>query len=50
MLVVRRNLGWVARTIYIVVGLGLVALVFVGPKTWWGWLGLAVVAEGFVGY
>jgi hypothetical protein len=32
------------------IGLGLVALVFVGPKVWWGWFGLLVVASGFFGY
>ena len=46
----RRNLGWVDRTIRLAIGLGLVALVFVGPETWWGWLGLLVAASGFFGY
>ncbi|MEE8448130.1 MAG: DUF2892 domain-containing protein [Thermodesulfobacteriota bacterium] len=50
MLALRRNLGRVDRTIRVVIGFGLIALVFVGPKVWWGWLGLLLVASGFFGY
>jgi hypothetical protein len=40
------NVGGVDRIVRIVVGLALIALVFVGPKTPWGWLGLLPLATG----
>lgn len=38
------------RALRLMVGLVLVALVFVGPKTPWGWLGLIPIATGIVGF
>jgi phosphatidylglycerophosphate synthase len=38
------------RVVRVVVGLIMIALVFWGPQTAWGWLGLILVATGFVGY
>ena len=35
-----RNVGSVDKIIRVVIGLVLIALVFVGPKTPWGWIGL----------
>ena len=35
-----RNVGNLDKVVRIVVGLALIALVFVGPKTAWGWIGL----------
>lgn len=35
-----RNVGTADKIIRVVVGLGLIALVFVGPKTPWGWIGI----------
>ena len=40
------NVGGVDRIVRIVAGLALIALVFVGPKTPWGWLGLIPLATG----
>ena len=34
------NVGGVDRILRLVVGLGLISLVFVGPQTPWGWIGL----------
>jgi len=34
------NVGRFDRILRAVVGLGLISLVFVGPQTAWGWLGL----------
>jgi hypothetical protein len=36
----KKNMGGIDRLLRIIVGLILVALVFVGPQTSWGWLGL----------
>lgn len=35
-----KNVGAVDRILRIVVGLGLISLVFVGPKVVWGWIGV----------
>ena len=42
------NVGSTDRILRIVVGLILIALVFVGPKTQWGWIGLVPLATGFL--
>ncbi len=44
------NLANWDRILRIVVGLVLVSLVFVGPQTQWGWLGLILVGTGLVGF
>lgn len=38
------------RTLRIVIGLGLISLVYVGPKTPWGWLGILPLLTGVVGW
>jgi len=42
------NLGQMERTLRIIVGLALLALVFVGPKTPWGWIGLILIGTGAI--
>jgi len=42
------NVGNVDRVIRIVVGLALLALVFVGPQTLWGLIGLVPLATGLM--
>ena len=44
------NVGNIDRIIRIIVGLGLISLVFVGPKTMWGWLGLIPLATAAIGF
>ena len=44
----KTNVGNVDRILRIVVGLVLIALVFVGPQTPWGWLGLIPLATGLL--
>ena len=34
----------------VIVGLGLLALVFVGPQTPWGWIGVVPLLTGLVGF
>ncbi|MCJ8191610.1 YgaP family membrane protein [Sphingomicrobium aestuariivivum] len=43
------NVGKIDRVARVVIGLILVAMVFVGPKTSWGWLGLVPLVTGLVG-
>lgn len=38
------------RAIRVVIGLALLSLVFVGPKTPWGWLGLIPILTAAVGF
>ena len=45
-----RNEGTVDRVLRVVVGLVLLSLVFVGPKTVWGWIGIVPILTGLVGY
>lgn len=44
-----RNEGNIDRALRIIVGLVLIALVFVGPQTPWGWVGLIPLLTGLVG-
>ena len=37
------------RVLRVLVGLGAISLVFVGPKTPWGWLGVIPVLTGATG-
>jgi hypothetical protein len=42
-----RNVGTVDRVIRLILGIALIAIVFVGPQTPWGWLGLIPLATAF---
>jgi hypothetical protein len=46
----KRNVGSVDRGVRAVVGIALIAMVFVGPQTPWGWLGLIPLATAIIGY
>ena len=46
----KKNMGSIDKTLRIIVGLILIALVFVGPKTAWGWLGLIPLATGLISW
>jgi hypothetical protein len=37
------------RSLRVIVGLALISLVFFGPQTPWGWLGLVPLITGLVG-
>ena len=45
-----KNEGTVDRILRIVLGAVLIALVFVGPQTSWGWIGIVPLVTGLVGY
>ena len=47
---ISRNEGNIDRALRIILGLGLLALVFVGPQTPWGWIGLVPLVTGLVGF
>jgi hypothetical protein len=50
MRMLRTNEGLADRLLRIVAGLALLALVFVGPETQWGWIGLVPLLTGIVGF
>lgn len=44
------NVGTIDRALRIIVGLGLISLVFIGPQTPWGWVGLVPLATALIGW
>ena len=45
-----KNVGTIDRVLRIVVGLVLIALVFVGPQTPWGWIGIIPLGTALIGW
>jgi hypothetical protein len=45
---VTQNVGNIDRILRIVAGLVLLSLIFIGPKTWWGLLGIVPLATAFM--
>ena len=44
-----KNEGKLDRTLRVIGGAALISLVFVGPQTLWGWIGLVPLVTGLVG-
>ena len=44
------NVGGIDRVLRIVAGLVLISLVFFGPKTLWGWIGVVPLLTALIGY
>jgi len=45
----RRNSGTIDRAFRVLLGIALLSLIFVGPQTWWGLVGLIPLLTGLVG-
>jgi ABC-type polysaccharide/polyol phosphate export permease len=45
-----RNVGGLDRALRIIAGLCLIALVFVGPQTPWGWIGVIPLVTALAGF
>ena len=45
-----KNEGTIDRALRVVFGLVVLSLVFVGPQTAWGWVGLVPLVTGLVGF
>ena len=43
-----KNVGGMDRILRIIIGLGLISLVFVGPQTQWGWIGVIPLLTAIV--
>ena len=48
--VMQKNEGMIDRALRIAAGVVLIALVFVGPQTPWGWIGVIPLVTGLVGW
>jgi len=46
----KNNEGALDRIVRVVVGAGLLSLVFIGPHTPWGYLGIVPLATGLIGF
>lgn len=44
------NEGAADRLVRVIVGLAIISLVFIGPKTPWAWFGLVPLLTGLVGF
>lgn len=45
-----KNVGTLDKTLRVIVGLALIAMVFVGPQTPWGWIGVVPLATALLGF
>jgi Na+/proline symporter len=48
--IMKQNIHNVERVIRVILGLIILSLVFVGPKTLWGLVGLLPIATGLIGW
>ena len=46
----KQNVGGIDKVIRAVVGLALISLAFIGPKTPWGWIGLIPLATALINF
>ena len=46
----KQNVHIIERVVRVVVGLAIISLVFIGPQSAWGWLGLVPVVTGVIGW
>lgn len=46
----KQNVGSIDRAIRAIVGLALISLVFVGPQTAWGWIGVIPLGTAIIGW
>jgi len=45
-----RNIGSVDRVLRLLVGIALLAMVFVGPQTPWGWTGAVLIVTALINF
>ena len=48
--IMKQNIHNVERVVRVIVGLAIISLVFIGPQSVWGWLGLIPLATGIIGW
>ena len=45
----KQNIHNIERVVRVVIGAAIVSLVFIGPQSPWGWLGVIPLATGIIG-
>ncbi len=45
----KANEGTIDRVLRVILGIALISIVFVGPQTPWGWIGIVPLVTGLVG-
>ncbi|MBM3608126.1 MAG: DUF2892 domain-containing protein [Alphaproteobacteria bacterium] len=45
----QNNVGGIDKVLRIIVGVALLSLIFIGPKTWWGLIGLIPLGTALLG-
>jgi hypothetical protein len=46
----KKNMGKVDKTVRFIAGVVLISLVFIGPQTPWGWIGLIPLVTSLIGW
>ncbi len=46
----KKNIGTTERIIRVMAGIGVLSLVFIGPESKWGYLGIVPLATGLIGW
>ncbi len=46
----KKNIGGIERAVRIVLGIAILVMAFVGPKTAWAYLGIIPLATGLIGW
>ena len=46
----KQNVHNTERVVRVIVGLAIISLVFIGPQSAWGWVGLIPLATGIIGW
>lgn len=44
-----KNIGSVDRILRVILGVGLISIVFIGPQTPWGWIGVVPLVTALLG-
>ena len=46
----KKNMGTIDRTVRLLLGIALIAAVFIGPQTPWGWIGVVPLLTALLGW
>ena len=46
----KTNEGWIDRILRVIVGIGILSLAFVGPRTPWAYIGIVPLVTGIIGF
>lgn len=46
----KKNVGTIDRIARVLIGLGLLSIIFIGPKTMWGLIGLIPLGTALIGF